>query len=216
MSDEVSQILAMLNDGKITAEEAEKLINALRPAAGSHTNTFAFDPGMGFGGMGRGPRSRKWRSRRRHRGHHRPRFLRIIIDEDQEDGQRERVNIRVPLKLLQAGISLGGLMPKDAKAKINEALRAKGIEGDPFSLAGSDADEIIEALSDLEINVDDSGKKIRIHVAYDEDDSDHDDDGDVGSDHDDSDEDFDFEMDVVRKVKKGLKKTLKRKFSDLK
>ena len=215
MSDAVSQILAMLNDGKITAEEAEKLINALRPASGSHTKTFSFEPSMGLGGMGRGPRSRKWRSRRRHRGH-RPRFLRIIVDEDQEDGQRERVNIKVPLKLLRAGISLGGLMPKDAKAKISAALNAKGIEVDPFSLEGSDADEIIEALSDLEIDVGDSGKKIRIHVAYDEDDGDHDDDGDVGSDQGDSDEDFDFDVDVVRKVKKGLKKTLKRKLSDLK
>ncbi|MBT3395865.1 MAG: hypothetical protein HOB82_02225 [Alphaproteobacteria bacterium] len=213
MSDEVSQILAMLNDGKITADEAEKLINALRPPSGN-TNTFAFDPGMGLRGMGHGPRSRKWRSRRRHRGHG-PRFLRIVVDEDQEDGKRERVNIKVPLKLLRAGISLGGLMPKDAKAKINEALKAKGIEVDPFSLEGSDADEIIEALSDLEINADDSGKKIRIHVAYDEDETDHNDEGDVPSDSDDVDEDFDFDVDVVRKVKKGLKKTLKRKLSDL-
>ena len=134
------------------------------------------------------------------------------MDEYQEDGKRERVNIKVPLKLLRAGISLGGLMPKDAKAKINEALKAKGIEVDPFSLEGSDADQIIEALSDLEINADDSGKKIRIHVAYDEDDGDHDDEGDAPSEPDDVGEDFDFDVDVVRKVKKGLKKTLKKTF----
>jgi hypothetical protein len=132
------------------------------------------------------------------------------VDEDQEDGKRERVNIKVPLKLLRAGISIGGLMPKDAKAKINEALKAKGIEVDPFSLEGSDADGIIEALSDLEINADDSGKKIRIHVAYDENDGDHDDEGDAPSEPDDVGQDFD--VNVVRKVKKGLKKTLKKNF----
>ena len=212
MSDEVTQILAMLSDGKITAEEAEKLINALRPATAGPS--FSFDPGMGFGafggmGRGRGPRRRKWRSHRRHRGHD-PRFLRIIVDEDQ-DGHKERVNIKVPLKLLRAGISLGGLMPKEAKDKISEALRAKGIEVDPFSLEGSDADEIIEALSDLEIDVDGSGKKVRIHVVYDEGDDDADSD-----DHDteDDDEGVDFDLDVARKVKKGLKKTLKKKFSE--
>ena len=214
MSDEVTQILAMLSDGKITAEEAEKLINALRPSTAGPS--FSVEPGFGFGafgglGRGRGPRRRGWRSQRAHRGH-RPRFLRIIIDED-KDGQKERVNIKVPLKLLRAGISLGGLMPKEAKVKINAALAAKGIEVDPFSLEGSDVDEIIEALSDLEIDADGPGEKVRIHVVYDE--GDHDDDSD-GHDveDDDSDEDVDFDLDVVRKVKKGLKRTLKKKFSE--
>ena len=163
MPDEVSQILAMLSEGKITAEEAEKLINAIRPTA--EAQAFAFDPFMGFRGVGRGRRRQS-----RNRGHG-PRFLRIVVDEDQ-DGQRERVNIKVPLKLLRAGISLGGLIPKEAKEKISEALQAKGIEVDPFSLVGADAEEIVEALSDLEIDMDGGGKTVRIYVVHDDDDDD--------------------------------------------
>ena len=56
MSDEASQILGMAGEGKITSDEAEKLINDLRPPS---ANAFAFDPKMGLRGMGRGPRSRK-------------------------------------------------------------------------------------------------------------------------------------------------------------
>lgn len=169
MADEIGQVLSMLSEGKITAEEAEKLINAIRPTP--EAQSFAFDPLMGFGGMGRGraKRGRGHRSRRhRHAG---PRFLRIVVDED-DNGKRERVNIKVPLKLLRAGISLGGLMPREAKEKIAEALAAKGIEVDPFSLEGADAEEIAEALSDLEIDLDGKGKTIRIHVVHEDDDDD--------------------------------------------
>lgn len=179
MAEEVSQILAMLSEGKITAEEAEKLIGALHPEP--QASGFPFDEiaKMGRGrGRGRGPR---WgRGRHRHGHGLGRRFLRIVVDEEGEEN-RERINIKVPLKLLRAGISLGGLMPREAKEKISEALRAKGIEVDPFSLTGADADEIAEALSDLEIDIDGEGKKLRIHVLR-EDDAD--DDGDVDSDAD--------------------------------
>ena len=87
MPDEVSQILAMLGEGKITAEEAEKLINAIRPTA--EAQAFAFDPFMGFRGVGRGrrPRGRGRRRQSRNRGHG-PRFLRIVVDEDVERKSR--------------------------------------------------------------------------------------------------------------------------------
>ena len=74
----------------------------------------------------------------------------------------------MPLKLLRAGISLGGLLPREAREKITAALRAKGIDVDPFSLKGMDADELVQALSDLEMDLD--GAHIRVHVEAEEED----------------------------------------------
>ncbi len=196
MADEISQVLSMLSEGKITAEEAEKLINAIRPTP--EAQSFGFDPFMGFSGMGRGRAKRGGgRSSGRHR-HSGPRFLRIVVDED-DNGKRERVNIKIPLKLLRAGISLGGLMPKEAKEKIAQALAAKGIDVDPFSLEGADAEEIVEALSDLEIDLDGKGKTVRVFVVHDDDDEDGPSDTDHGHHGPRSDGGVDIEMDVEKK-----------------
>ena len=177
MAQEVSQILAMLREGKITAAEAEKLISALNAARHAPGDQFPFEA---FAQMGRGRRRARWRRRgQQHEHEHGPRFLRIVVDEH-GDGKRERVNIKVPIKLLKAGISLGGLMPKEAKEKIGAALKSKGIDVDPFSLAGGDADEIVEALSDLEIDIDGAGGKVRILVVHSDDGDD--DEEDLGSD----------------------------------
>lgn len=73
-----------------------------------------------------------------------PRYLRVTVDS--ADG--DKVNVRVPLSLVKTGIKLGALMPKQA----SEAINQQGF--DLAELANLNGDELIEALADLEVNVD--------------------------------------------------------------
>ncbi len=158
MSEERKKVLELLAGGKITAEEADRLLERLQ--------------GRGQGGPGHG---HGWGRRHRLRAalggsaadpetaagtdggegesaRPLPRYLRVVVDS--ESG--EKVNIRVPLKLVRTGIKLGAMLPKDAKAKIE----AKGI--DLESLGGKDAEELIAALEELQVDVEDGKDTVRI------------------------------------------------------
>ena len=162
MSTEQQQILEMVRDGKITAEEAERLLKAVGTtghfAAHSHTKDFP-----GFWGSHRGRRRRRaWhdKAHAHHHPHGEARFVRIEIDEKTEEGLQEKVRLKIPFKLLKAGINLSGLMPREARERIAAKLKAKGIEVDPFSLR--DVDDLEEALDDLDLDLD--GTKIRVCI----------------------------------------------------
>jgi hypothetical protein len=160
MNEERRRVLDRLAEGKINADEAERLLNALSGGARAEQESGA------FAGMHR------WR-RHLHRlhpdSHAGRRYVRIVIDQETADGRKERVRMKVPVRLLKAGISLSGLMPREVRERVQSALKAKGIDVDPFSLRGDD-DEILAALADLEIDVGNKGEKIRIYtVAADDD-----------------------------------------------
>lgn len=161
MSEERKKVLELLAAGKITAEEADRLLERLQ--------------GRGQGGQGHGM---GWGRRHRLRGGGEsgpavtettlaapgggsetesgarplPRYLRVLVDS----AEGETVNIRVPLKLVRTGIKLSAMLPKDARAKIE----ARGIDLESFS--GKDAQELIEAIEELTIDVEDGKDTVRI------------------------------------------------------
>jgi len=86
-------------------------------------------------------------------GHTSPRYLRVVVDS--ADG--DKVNIKVPMSLIRTGIKLSALMPTDAA----DAIKDQGI--DLTMLKDLPADELIEALRELEVNVDSAdGDTVRI------------------------------------------------------
>lgn len=137
MNENRRQILEMLATGKITSDEAERLIAALEKAPESAS-----------------PRGV-------------PRYLRVLVEADDDDGGEEltKVNIRVPVKLLRAGVKLAGLIPQEAREHINDAMRAKGMAFDVNQLKPENLDELIDELQDVMIDVDQkSGKKAKVKV----------------------------------------------------
>ena len=81
------------------------------------------------------------------------RYLRVVVDS--ADG--DKVNIKVPMSLLKTGIKLSALMPADAA----DAVKDQGI--DLSKLKDLPTDELIEALRELEVNVDSAdGDTVRI------------------------------------------------------
>ncbi len=90
MNDEKKKILKMLDEGKVTVEEAEGLLDKLGESRGGEET-----------GVGPVEKSRKARA------------LRIVVIEDGE----EEVNISIPLKLVKM---FETLLPSKAKEKLDE------------------------------------------------------------------------------------------------
>ena len=138
MNEERREILVMLAEGKITAEEAEKLISALergQPASAVPS------PGA--------PRKA------------RPKYLRVLVDAN-DDGTPSRVNIRVPLQLLRAGVRLAALIPPPALSQANAELSKSGVPFDLTQLKPDQLEALIEHLDDMTVEVDQPDTTVRI------------------------------------------------------
>ena len=142
LSAERRQVLEMLAQGKITPEDADRLLDKLESAAPPAADPSAAGLKMireVTGSADRVPAN--------------PKFLRVQVDSSDGD----KVNIRVPLALVRTGVKLSAMMPKDA----NETLSEKGI--DLSNLSSLKGEELIEALRDLTVDVNSSdGDKVRI------------------------------------------------------
>ncbi len=84
-------------------------------------------------------------------------FLNILVDPKEEEGTR--VKIKVPLRLMRAGVKLANFMPEHSRERVEEALQKRGIA---FDL--SNIDEFIEDLQQLELFVDDE-ERVQIFCA---------------------------------------------------
>lgn len=89
-------------------------------------------------------------------------YLRIVVEG--AGASEPMVNLRLPLKIVRAGVGLGALLPEHTREKMSEKLRAKGIFVDPFELAATDMDTFIETLSGLEIEVEGRRATLRVFV----------------------------------------------------
>ena len=138
MNEQRKDILGMLAEGKITAEEAEQLIAALErdqvpPAAG---------PGARPKGKAK--------------------YLRLEVDTN-ENGEPGRVNARVPLQLLRAGVRLAALIPPQALEKANAELSRSGVPFDLAQLKPEQLEALVEQLDEVTLEVDQPDAKIRVY-----------------------------------------------------
>lgn len=128
MSEERKKILEMLAEGKISVEEAEKLLSAISESPDESTPTEKTD---------------KTRFK----------YLRVIVEPGPGSENTERVNVRVPIKLIRAGIKFASLLPKDVQGKVDDALKESGISLDFSQIKDENMEEIVESLRDLTVDV---------------------------------------------------------------
>jgi len=133
MSEESRKVLEMLAEGKINADQAEKLLEKLTASASSHTPPAEKRE--------ESPESKK------------PRFLRIIVDKPGQD----QVNIRMPLSFTRTGSRLLAVLPP----RVAEKLADLGI--DLSALASGDEKEWAEAIENTNINIQKGdGRKVQV------------------------------------------------------
>jgi hypothetical protein len=148
MSEDRARILNMLAGGKITAEEAESLLDALesrQPVAAAAPDPAASvikgDPTPLINAL--------------------PKFLHVKVDGN----AGEKVDVKIPLALVRSGLKLTSLIPPEAMEKITQQMGDKGMSIDFSNLKPEDIDELIEALREMEINIDGAdGEKVRVYA----------------------------------------------------
>ena len=145
MSDNQRRILNLLVENKISVEEAERLLALTGQQSSSGAGTSDKVPA----------------------GRTKPKYIRVEVTPDADatpETKAERVNVRVPLNIIRAGIKLRSLMPSEAANKVNAALRSKGIDMDVRNIKDEDIEQLISALSELEVDVQDGAQKVRVYV----------------------------------------------------
>jgi hypothetical protein len=138
MTEERKKILEMLSEKKISVEEAERLLNALgAPESGNGSA----EPS--------GAVKIPWK------------FLRVTVEPGPGSESGDKVNIRVPMKLIRAGLKWAALIPKQAQSEVNKALKDKGMDIDFSKIKPEDLQDILANLDELVVDVD--GKdKVRV------------------------------------------------------
>jgi hypothetical protein len=138
MSNDRKQVLEMLAAGKITAEEAERLLERLAAAAGGSPDAQAKESASLVG----------------RKDGRELKFMCIHVDSDEGD----KVDVRVPIGLLRTGIKLSAMLPKEAA----EAMSHNGVDFSQLSaLSGGD---LMDALRDMTVDVQAAdGTKVQVY-----------------------------------------------------
>jgi hypothetical protein len=140
MSQERDRILDLLAAGKITAQEAGRLLDAVdsKPAQ-------AAEPAPAKSGSGGLPKSL---------------YVKVL------SAKGDNVNVKIPLGLVRAGLKLTSLIPPQAMEQIDKSLAEKGMSIDLKNLKPEDLEDIIESLREMEVNVDSGdGDTVRVYAA---------------------------------------------------
>ncbi len=148
MSDDTRRILELLAQGKVTVDEANKLIDAIAaPAAQA-----AASPGASAGDGSK------------------PRWIRINVLKPAKEGRHDKeVNIRVPIAVVKGGMRLGAIIGTFAGEKAAMRMKAQGIDLDlskinsDFSkMNGEEFEAFLKSLDDMNIEIDDGKSQVRI------------------------------------------------------
>jgi SHOCT-like domain len=137
MNEQRKDILDMLAEGKITAAEADQLIAALE----RDQPPVAVNPDA------------------RPKGN--AKYLRVVVDAI-DSGEPTRVNVRVPLQLLRAGVQLAALIPPQALGRANAELSKSGVPLDLTELKPAQLEALVEHLDEVTVEVDAPDAKVRV------------------------------------------------------
>ncbi len=140
MTDERRRILELLAQGKVNVDEASELLSAIGDTAAADEM----------------PSSVKARAEQP------PTYLFVQVDSKGSVGKGEQVNIKIPLAVVKAGMKLGSVLPDSVSDRVSAALEGKGIKVDLKTIDGKQIDEVMMALKDLSIDVDEPGETVRI------------------------------------------------------
>jgi len=151
MGENQKKILQMLAEGKISVDEATRLLSLVgegdttgpagSPSLPKKNAKFLYvkvEPKEGYQKHGV-----HWEE-----GHH----------------EAERVNVRIPVALVRAGMKLTALMPPEAAENVNKALHDKGMAFDIRNLKDEYIEQLIDALQDSHIDVDSDEATIKVYA----------------------------------------------------
>jgi hypothetical protein len=137
MNENRRKILDMLASGQITADEADRLLAALDK--GQPDSAASGSPPFTNG---------------------KPKYLRVLVEDQGRKGP-VKVNVRIPMQLLRAGVKLASVIPAEARDRVNGALHKEGVPFDLNQVTAENLDEMVNHLDDLTVDIDEQQTKIR-------------------------------------------------------
>ncbi len=135
MNENSRRVLEMLSEGKVSVAEAERLLSLVDEQPETIT---VVQPTPPTGAA---------------------RYLRVTIDSDED----EHIDVRVPLALIKAGVKLHTLLPEKATKKIKKKMKKNDIDVDIHNLRTEDLEQLIDSLSEIEVNIQDGDDKVRVY-----------------------------------------------------
>ncbi len=154
MAENQKKILQMLAEGKITVDEASRLLSAI--GADNDTGEQKTDD---------------------HKAKGNPKYLYVRVEPKEGyvrtehwghgsgfHGETGRVNIRVPVSLIRSGMKLTALMPPQVADEVNKAMKEKGVAFDIRNIKDEYVEQLIGALGETEINVDSDEATVRVYA----------------------------------------------------
>jgi hypothetical protein len=155
MNENRRQILEMLAAGKITPDEAERLLSAIESGSSKNMGEFA---GSAAGANVSKDTAVKTRAK----------YLRVLVQADESmSGMKggTTVNVRVPLQLLRAGVRLASLIPAQAHNQLDEAFNRHGVPLTLSQIKPENLEELIDHLDDLTVDVEGKeGNAVKVRV----------------------------------------------------
>jgi hypothetical protein len=152
MGENQKKVLQMLAEGKISVDEASRLLSLV-------------------GGEGRTGEASD--TAQTSKGN--PKYLYVKVEpkeghagpsEPGHHGYHDhgKVNVRIPVTLIRAGMKLTSLMPPHVADDVNKAMREKGVGFDVRNLKDEDIEQLVAALGETEVNVDSEQATVRIYA----------------------------------------------------
>jgi hypothetical protein len=138
MNEHRREILEMLSTGKITADEAARLLAALDKGQSSGAAAASSETGA--------------RSQRK--------YLHVLVESEKRGGPA-KLNVRVPIQLLRAGVRLASLIPGQARDQVKDAMGGKNMIFDLSQVTPENLEEFVSQLNDVTLDVDRGNKKVR-------------------------------------------------------
>ena len=135
------RVLELLAQGKITVDEADQLLRALRRDEPAPTES------------ARGASSSTTTS---------PKWIRITVEKQREGQPPKTVTIRTPISVARSGLKLGAMFKRFANQPFADRLRQEGVDVDFSKLDLPDLDTLLAGMNEMELDVDGGRTKIRI------------------------------------------------------
>ncbi len=141
MNEEQLKVLAMIAEGKISAEEGGKLLDALEKKSERPLAPAPVKPEKGN-------------------------INYLYVDINPKAGAKnEKVHVKVPLALVRAGVNIASMLPVDVRDKMNSAMGEKGMKFDMSNLKPENIEALIQALEEMEVNIDSDEQTVRVYCA---------------------------------------------------
>ena len=140
MNDDIRRVLDLLAQGKVTVDDADRLLRAMatdEPRRQEAAAPAADRPKL--------------------------RFVRIAVHTRAKDGHHDKdVNIRVPIAIVKSGMRLGALIPGMAGEQVSARLRERGLDIDFSKLDAAAIEEMLKEMGDTNIEIDSGRAQVRI------------------------------------------------------